>query len=165
MKRILLSLTILALVISCGPSETVENDLSRIVGEWKNTSDEATALNEEIGTKLMLVRRVVGPEEPSANINITVEGQDTTCEAELERMHNAMEIFLRDWQTSSEVLNDLTNRMQMARWTGEDTKQLEDLELELRKKEADLAQYRKELEDISSKCQLENTPYVLDTNS
>ncbi len=152
MKNLLVNLFIVCLFASCGPKNVEKENLNTLVGEWKTISDEATTLSADMGEASSTLEgksEMVTPENSTtANSGDNV----ATCQKELNSLQTVVNNFIENWRGSSKELDRLTNQMQMGNWTEEDTQQLRNLELELRQREVDIAQWRNDFEEISLNC-------------
>jgi chromosome segregation ATPase len=142
--------------ISCGPSQVDEDALNKLVGDWKTTSEEALALSEDVGNQLSLVQadssNTTAEQDPPA----VMDEAKANCENSLKELQSKVASFIEEWRESSLEFDELTNQMQMTSWTEENAAKLDAMELELRKKEVDIAQWRKDLEEINQRCGIPN---------
>lgn len=161
MKNYILTFMLLAIVVSCGPTETQENEMRDLVAEWKNTSVKAVELSEQIGDKLYLLQSKKNEEGSPDMITINLDGNETDCETQYEEMQTRLETFLETWKVSSEQVDDLTNSMAVGKWTARDQDDLERLDLELKQREVEIAQWENEIEEINKKCDLTSETLVI----
>jgi uncharacterized protein YukE len=142
--------------ISCGPSQVDKDALNKLVGDWKTTSDEALALSEDVGNQLSLLEADTTDITAEQDTPAVMDESKDNCENSLKDLQSKVASFIEEWRESSLEFDELTNQMQMTSWTEENAAKLDALELELRKKEVDIAQWRKELEEINQKCGIPN---------
>ena len=164
MKNYILTFILLSLFVSCGPTETQENEMGSLIAEWKNTSVKAVELSEKIGDKLYLLESKKNEEGSPDMIAISLDGNETNCETQYEEMQTRLETFLETWKVSSQQVDDLTNSMAVGKWTARDQDDLERLDLELKQREVDIAQWENKIEELNKKCDLTSETLLIQEN-
>lgn len=154
MKKYILSLMLLGVAFGCGPTDTQEEELRNLVSEWKNTSVRAVELSQTVGDKLYLLQSKKEAGESSEVMEITLAGESTFCETEYEQMAADVSAFIETWQEKSKEVDELTNSMSVGKWTYTQQESLEQLDLEVKQREVDIAQWEQDLEELNKKCAL-----------
>mgnify|MGYP000156229899 CR=1 FL=1 len=161
MKKYILSLSIIFLIMGCGPTEEQKEQLSTLVADWKETSVEAVDLSEEIGDKVFLLESKKEANEAPETIEINLDGESVTCEPEYLELASTVNTFIQSWQEKSNELDELTDRMLIGSWNSNDQETLEALDLELKQREVQIEQWKKELEELNNKCSLTGEMLVI----
>lgn len=164
MKNYILTFILMALVVGCGPTETQENEMRDLVAEWKNTSVQAVELSEQIGDKLYLLESKKNEEGSPDMITISLDGNETNCESQYEEMQTRLEAFLETWKVSSQQVDDLTKSMAVGKWTARDQDDMERLDLELKQREVEIAQWENKIEELNKKCDLTSETLLIQEN-
>lgn len=150
----LLLIVLLGLFISCSPSEEKAEKLKVLVAEWKNTSDKVISLSEKIGDQAYLLEAKKAEGDSTEMIPIDVNGQQSNCEAEYSAMREKIDEFIEVWRENSLEVDELTNRMSIGKWTIEDDENLQALDLEVKKGDANVEIWLQELEELRKKCEI-----------
>lgn len=161
MKKYLLTASLLALIVSCGPTETQENEMKDLVAAWKNTSAKAISLYEEVGDKTYVVNSTGTDGNSEEMTMISFDGMETSCQAAYETLNNSLDEFIVTWQNQSEKVDELTNAMAIGKWTDQDQELMEAMELELKQKDVQLEQWKNDLEELNQKCGLSAEAMVI----
>ncbi len=144
----------MGLFVSCGPSEQQEEKLKMLVADWKNSSDKIVSISEKIGDQMYLLESKKSAEDGSEMISLTIDGEESTCEAEYSAMKEKVDDFIEVWRENSLKVDELTNRMAIGKWTIEEDENLSALDLEAKKGEVNIEQWEIKLEELASKCQI-----------
>ncbi|MHA7129667.1 hypothetical protein [Algoriphagus namhaensis] len=161
MKKYILSMAVILAAISCGPTETQEQELTDLVADWKEASVQAVELSQEIGDKLFLLETKKEAGEVEETMEVNLDGEKTSCEPEYRALAKTVDSFVQDWQEKSKKVDELTNSMAVGKWSSMEQESLEDLTLELRQREVDIAQWEKDLEELNENCSMTEEMLVI----
>lgn len=150
----LLLVALLGLIISCGPSEEKTEKIKILVAEWKNTSEKVISLSEKIGDQAYLLDSKKAEGDSTEIIPIDINGEQSNCEAEYSAMRKKIDEFIEVWRENSLKVDELTNHMSIGKWSIEDDENLQALDLEVKKSDANIELWLQELEELQKKCDI-----------
>lgn len=154
MKNYMLLIALIGLFVSCGPSEKQEEKLVDLVAEWKNNSEKIVSLSEQVGDQMYLLETKKTEDGNTELISININGVESNCEDAYKAMKQEIDDYIETWRDNSLEVDTLTNNMAIGKWTIEDDEHLNALDLELKKSDVTIEEWKIELEEIQTKCEI-----------
>lgn len=100
-------------MVGCGAKEAEKENLNKLVGEWKTTTDETLTLNAEIGQASSAIEEEINRETLENEKMPNSQEKFINCKNELNSLQNNVTKFVENWTASSQDLDELTNQQQM----------------------------------------------------
>lgn len=156
----MLLLALIGLFVSCGPSDKQEEKLVNLVAEWKTASEEIVSLSEKVGDQMYVLEANKEEGNNPEMISINIDGKESNCEEAYSAMKDQIDEYIELWRENSLKVDELTNNMSMGNWSADDGENLKALDLEVKKGAVTIEEWKLELEELQSKCEIN-----LDTSS
>lgn len=150
----MLLIALIGLFVSCGPSEKQKEKLVDLVAEWKTNSEEIVSLSEQVGDQMYLLETKKTEDGNTELISININGVESNCEDAYKAMKQEIDDYIEFWRQNSLEVDTLTNNMAIGKWTIEDDEHLNALDLELKKSDVTIEEWKIELEEIQTKCEI-----------